>query len=202
MPQQITAIARGSGLPVFHPLDEFYARAGLPMPPLEIIDGQLLPEPQKTLLVHQNDMTSTLEKFHRRGVHLEVLGRRHEGDAYFREVLLRLDDTDQPVEFSAIRINLALFGPEARDEILRERKPLARILADHRIPQCSRPSAYLRLESDSLINGILGLSGTQVLYGRRDTLLDPQGRPLAEVVEILPPAFAAAEKPDAHTAGA
>jgi hypothetical protein len=40
-----------------------------------------------------------------------------------------------------------------------------------------------------------------VLHGRRDTLLNSQDRPLAEVVEILPPAFASGEKPDARTAG-
>jgi hypothetical protein len=181
-------------LPIIHPLDEFYARAGQALPPLETIDGNLVPEPQKTLLVHQNDMTSTLEKFYGHGVHLQVLGRRREGGNYFREVLLRLDGTNEPVEFSAIRINLALFTPEIREEILQERKPLARILADHRIPQLSRPSAYLRVVSDPLINGILGLSGAQVLHGRRDTLLDPQNRPLAEVVEILPPAFTVGQK--------
>jgi hypothetical protein len=177
-------------LPLLHPLDDYYARAGRALPSWEAIEGQLVPEPQKTLLVHQNDMTSTLEKFYGRGVHLHVLGRRRAGDVYFREVLLRLDGTDQPVEFGAIRINLALFTPEARAEILGERELLADLLAKHRMPYASRPAAYLRVVSDPLINGILGLSGPQVLYGRRDTLLDRQNRPLAEVVEILPPSLA------------
>ena len=38
------------------------------------------------------------------------------------------------------------------------------------------------------INEALRLSGANVLYGRRNTLYDPEGRPLAEIVEILPPA--------------
>ena len=35
---------------------------------------------------------------------------------------------------------------------------------------------------------LLGLTGAQVLYGRRNTLFDADDRPLAEIVEILPPA--------------
>jgi len=34
-----------------------------------------------------------------------------------------------------------------------------------------------------------------VLYGRRNTLFDPQQRPLAEIVEILPPAIAKQTNP-------
>ena len=46
---------------IAYPLDEFYARSGLTLPPLDQIDGQALPEPYKSLLVHERDMTSTLE---------------------------------------------------------------------------------------------------------------------------------------------
>jgi hypothetical protein len=34
----------------------------------------------------------------------------------------------------------------------------------------------------------MGVNGGETLYGRRNVLSDPDGRPLAEVVEILPPA--------------
>jgi len=46
-----------------HPLDEFYARAGLPMPSLQELTGKEVPEPYRSLLVHENDMTPTLEQF-------------------------------------------------------------------------------------------------------------------------------------------
>lgn len=169
-----------------HPLDEFYAEAGLPLPPLNQIDGEAVPEPYRTLLVHQNDMTPTLEAFHGSAVHLDVLGRRRKGDAYFREVILRLDGGNQPVEFGAIRINLGLFSPTAREQILKEHLPLGRILHEYKITHTSRPSAYLRLATDKLISRVLELNGAQVLYGRRNTLYDPNQQPLAEIVEILP----------------
>ena len=37
-------------------------------------------------------------------------------------------------------------------------------------------------------NLAFGLTGKHVLYGRRNTLSNPEGHPLAELVEILPPA--------------
>ncbi len=170
-----------------HPLDDFYARAGQPLPPLNEIEGGAVPEPYKTLLVHQNDMTPTLEAFHKQDIHLRVLGRRVSGNEYFREVVLLLDGNNQPVEFGAIKINLDLFPPEARQQILEERRPLGHILEECRIPHASRPRAFIRIASDPLINEALGLSGAHVLFGRRNTLFDPQGNPLAEIVEILPP---------------
>src|SRR5580704_15841261 len=109
---------------LMHPLDDFYAAAGLPLPPLNEIDGQAMPEPYKSLLVHQRDMTPTLERFHEQSIHLQTISRRRDADSYSREVVLRLDETNLAVEFGAIKINLAMFPPDARDVILGERLPL------------------------------------------------------------------------------
>lgn len=170
-----------------HPLDDFYALAGQPLPPLQQIDGEEVPQPYKQLLVHLDDMTPTLEKFHKRDIHLRVLGRRQSGDAYYREVALLLDETNEPVEFGAIKINLDRFSPEAREHILAETRPLGTILGQDGIVHTSRPKAFIRVASDKIINEALELQGAHILYGRRNTLFDPQGMPLAEIVEILPP---------------
>jgi chorismate-pyruvate lyase len=187
MPEKTAPSPAASGkFSLLHPLDQFYAEENQPLPPLNEVEGEAVPEPYRTLLVHQNDMTPTLEKFYGGAIHLDVLGRRSRGEAYFREVILRLDTTNQPVEFGAIKINLDRFSPETRAEILAERLPLGHLLQEHKIPHTSRPSAYLRFASDKLINQMLGLTGARVLYGRRNTLYDPQNHPLAEIVEILP----------------
>ncbi len=172
---------------IAHPLDEFYARSGLRLPPLEQIEGETMPEPYQGLLVHQKDMTSTLEAFHGRSVHLRVLGQERRGEDYVREVVLQLEGTEQPVEFGAIKNHHGLFPEAAREQILQERWPLGHILRDNAIAYISRPGAFLRIASDPLINSVLGLTGAQLLYGRRNTLLDAAERPLAEIVEILPP---------------
>ena len=175
-------------LPIAYPLDDFYAQAGRALPPIEAVDGNSVPEPYKSLLVHQDDMTPTLEKFHGERIHLAVLSRQQRDDFYFREVVLLLDKTDKPVEFGAIKINLALFPAAARKEILEERRPLGTLLADYTITHTSRPKAYLRVHSDDFINASLKLDRSQWLFGRRNTLWNPEQRPLAEIVEILPPA--------------
>ena len=174
-------------LPIAYPLDDFYAQAGMALPPIEAVAGEAVPEPYKTLLVHQDDMTPTLEKFHGDALHLRVLRRQQRDDFYFREVVLITDKEEKPVEFGAIKINLSLFSPAARQEILAERLPLGHILADCVVTHTSRPKAFLRVQSDAFINSMLKLEGAHTLYGRRNTLWDPQQRPLAEIVEILPP---------------
>ena len=170
------------------PLDDFYARSGAMLPPLDQIDGETVPEPYKTLLVHERDMTSTLESFHKTGIHLRVLSSRRREAEYFREVVLQLDGSNQPVEFGAIQISLDRFPEAAQRDILSQQYPLGHVLKDHAIAYISRPKAYLRLASDHLINEVLGLHGAHILYGRRNTLLNPAGESLAEIVEILPPA--------------
>jgi len=179
--------ATGAGFVLAHPLDDFYSSAGLTLPPLQQVHGEEVPEPYKTLLVHQNDMTPTLEKFHGRDIHLRVIGRRRKGNKYYREVVLLTDGENKPVEFGAIKINLDRFSPERREEILEEKRPLGHILNERGVPHASRPKAFLRVASDKLINSVLDLTGAHVLYGRRNTLFDPENHPLAEIVEILPP---------------
>jgi hypothetical protein len=170
-----------------HPLDDFYKRSGMSLPPLQQVDGEEVPEPYKRLLVHSSDMTSTLERFYEEPVHLRVVSSRHEGDEYFREVVLCTEKESKPVEFGAIKINLGLFSDRARKHILQEHWPLGRILKDCGITYSSWPKAFLKLASDRLINSALNLNGAHVLYGRRNTLLNGDGQPLAEIVEILPP---------------
>jgi hypothetical protein len=174
-------------LPFAYPLDEFYLQAGLPPPDIEQIDAAAMPEPYRSLLVHNDDMTPTLERFLGGALHLDVLSRSHRGDAYFREVLLRLQTTHRPVEFGAIKINLPLFPAAARHAILEEHWPLGHILGEFRVRHTCRPKAFLRVQADALIRGALALTTSATLYGRRNTLLAPQQAPLAEVIEILPP---------------
>ncbi|MBI3414015.1 MAG: hypothetical protein HY043_01640 [Verrucomicrobia bacterium] len=174
-------------LPFAYPLDEFYAQAGLTLPRIEAVSGETLPEPYRSLLVHERDMTPTLEQFHGAHIHIRALRREERGDFYFREVVLVLDRDEKPVEFGAIKISLPLFPPAARRLILEEREPLGSILKTCGVAHTSRPKAFLRVESDAFINSALQLTGQHTLFGRRNTLADASGRPLAEIVEILPP---------------
>lgn len=186
MPEFFTQHAVGP-VAIAHPLDEFYERNGLELPPIKRVSGEQVPEPYRSLLVHQNDMTSTLESFHNDRIHLHVVGRDRRNGHYYREVVLQTDRDNKPVEFGAIKINLDLFPEDAQAQILQERLPLGRILKECGMEFSSRPQGFLRIASDALMQDLLKLTQTQLLYGRRNTLFDGQRRALAEIVEILPP---------------
>lgn len=170
-----------------YPLEDFYAARRLPLPVMDQIEPEQIPEPYRSLLVHDRDMTSRLEKFHKRKTHIRVLARHHHGLDYFREVVLELDGSLKAVEFGATKVNLGSVPSEAHEEILREQRPLGRILRNFDIAFSSRPGAWLRVAADSFIGGALRLAGAPSLFGRRNTLLNAWERPMAEIVEILPP---------------
>jgi chorismate-pyruvate lyase len=188
MPDRSQTVAAPAALPFVYPLDDFYARAGLPLPGIERIQGEEVPEPYRSLLVHERDMTPTLEKFHGSNIHLKILKREQRGDFYFREVVLQLDGNELPVEFGANKVSLVLFPPKARQLILEERVPLGRVLKECEIGHTTLAKAFFRVAPDELISSVLHLKTPTALYGRKATIFDGQKRPLSEIVEILPPA--------------
>ncbi|MCK6472287.1 MAG: hypothetical protein L6R28_11120 [Planctomycetes bacterium] len=173
--------------PLLEPLAVFYARVKRVLPKAEQVDGEAIPQPHRRLLAHKGDMTPTLEAFHGKTIHLKVIECNKDCHRYERQVVLLLDGSERPVEFGAIRIHLENFPEAAREAIVEGHRPLGTILARRKIAHHSRPSAYFRIQPDDFIRSALGLSGHQVLYGRRNTLTNGEGRVLAEIVEILPP---------------
>lgn len=170
-----------------YPLSEFYSRAKLPLPRIETISGDAIPEPYKSLLVHNNDMTPTLEGFHKSRIHLEILSSDRRGGFYFREVALRLDHDERPVEFGANKIYLGMFPEDAQELILLEQVPLGSILRECGVRHQTEAKSFLRVEPDELIVKTLELEAPTTLYGRKAVISDLNGKPLAEIVEILPP---------------
>lgn len=174
------------------PLRAYYAAAGAPLPPIEVIEGREVPAPYHGLLVHLRDMTSVLEDFHGGAIGIRLLRAERTNEVYARQVVLELASTRRPVEFGAIHIHLERFGPATRRLILEARRPLGGILKEHSIPYVSRPSAFIRVGADEVMSALLGIAGDRPLYGRQNVLYDPAARPLAEVIEILPPIGASA----------
>lgn len=193
--------------PVF-PLRWFYNQAEKPLPAVQELDSEALPQPYRDLLFHDRDMTSTLKRFHRADrIWVQALKRERQGDLYHRLVVLRIPDSaaasaagsdsnsdvqdpasGRPVEFGAIRIHLDRFPGVARDWILEESKPLGRILLDAKIAYVSRPERFFKTVTDNWIGSALQMEEGQVVYGRCNVLWDGNspGLALAEIVEILP----------------
>ncbi len=172
---------------VSDPLEAVYLRSGQPLPQLQTVGCLKVPQPFRDLLVHENDMTPTLEAFHGRRVSLRVLDRYQQESRLLRQVVLKLEGDGTPVEFGAIRIHLSLFRSQALQLILEEQVPLGTILDEENIRHTSDHKEFFSVFSDAVVNRALDLTGAHQLFGRRNVIRDGQGRPLAEMTEILPP---------------
>lgn len=184
--QTNTAQQQSDWTGVLDPLIHFYA--GKPLPAIRPVLASDVPEPYKGLLVHDSDMTSTLEAFHGGPLKLRVLRLTIESDILKREVVLELESTGNSVEFGAIEIFLQTFPEPAQRAIRESYRPLGAILSEFGVAYVSQPSLFFRVDSDVVMQSALDLKGEGVvLFGRCNALRTPEGRLLAEVVEILPP---------------
>jgi chorismate-pyruvate lyase len=172
---------------LLYPLSEFCEQSHLPQPHARQLRPDEIPEPYRSLLVHDSDMTPTLEAAYGETVHLRILQYEQRDNVVSRQVVLVTDSEERAVEMGAIKIHLERFPEEAQRLIVGRRIPLGTILRQLAIPHESHPSAYFRVAAQGAIADAMGVNGGEALYGRRNVLSDPQGRPLAEVVEILPP---------------
>jgi chorismate-pyruvate lyase len=170
---------------ILYPLDVLYARAGINGPAVKRITADRIPSPYKSLLVHQNEMTSTLERHFGGRVTVRVLASFTKGRSYFRRVLLALESTGRPVSMGAVRLRLGVFGPAIRARILGEKVPLGRILSDARIPYESRPTAFLGVIPNAEMMGVFWMPAPRTIYGRR-TQITVAGERIGDIVEILP----------------
>ena len=169
------------------PLDKTYVALSRPMPQVEFIDGQSMPEPYKSLLVHNADMTPTLEDFYQQAIELRVLEQQPNENILLRQVILVLHDVDHPVEFGAIKIHLSHFTPEACHKILAGVVPLGAIFREQNIKHTCNPQSSFKIWPDQTMAGSLNIDEPQWLYGRQNIHRDLQQNTLAEMVEILPP---------------
>jgi len=172
---------------LLYPLSEFYEQSGLPLPAVSRVEGRDIPEPCRSLLVHERDLTPTLESAYQRNMLLRVLQHTLSDSVLSRQVVLVPGGAAAPAAFGAIKIYLENFPSQARALILGLQQPLGTILRTQEISHASRPDAYIRVKPDDLIANALRLAGPGVLYGRRNVLVDAAHHVLARVVEILPP---------------
>jgi chorismate-pyruvate lyase len=146
-----------------------------------------MPQPYRELLVHHNDMTPTLEAYHSGTIYIERLHSMDGESESSREVILLIEGTDKPVEYGASRVFLEKLTPDARELFFDGHTPLGTILRRCGNRHSHSPSGFFRLAPSPLFEEIFGVGTEESLYGRRNTLLAPDGEPLAEVCEIMPP---------------
>src|SRR5713101_2891267 len=173
-------------LNLFYPLNEFYDEARLPLPSVTRVEPIEIPEPCRGILVHDLDMTPTLEDTYGGAIDLRVLKHSLRENVFSRQIVLTLRDGGGPVLFGAIKIYLDRFPDKARALVLEMKQPLGTILATQGIAHSSHPAGYFSVAADALINDALQLTDSALLYGRQNVLSDSSQRTLAQVLEILP----------------
>ena len=171
---------------ILYPLSAFAGEAGRGINRAQILEGEELPEPYRALLVHDRDMTGTLETYHDQLVSLHVIMKRIDGDHMLRQVTLVGTADGQPKEFGAIRIDLSCFEEDARRVVASCAMPLGRVLREYGVAYVSNPSAFLRISPDERLCEALNVKAGP-LYGRKNELTTPDGRSIAHIIEILPP---------------
>ena len=169
-------------------LGDFY----LDVPERLAIDARFIapeevPQPQRDLLVHFDDMTSTLARYHGEPISLEVLESDKGPEWYRRHIVLRTAQSMRPVEYGAMQILLPQLSEAAQREVLGAKVPLGAVLARNGLTLRHSPAGFFKIQSNRLIEQCLGLSTPQWLFGRCNRMSDNIGRVVAEVVEILPP---------------
>ena len=169
------------------PLTSFYNRAGQAFPEVSFIHGEAMPEPYRHLLVHHSDMTPRLKAFHGSEITLEVLALETNEPTLTREVVLRREDSLNPVEFGAIQIYLDKLPEKVAKPVRAAIQPLGGILEDAGFEHLSAPRGYFETKADKLMVELLGAELGQSLYGRCNVLALKDGTVFAEIVEILPP---------------
>lgn len=168
------------------PLHFFYEKAGVDLPDFHFLEGDGVPYPYRSLLVHANDMTPTLAAFHHSKLYLKVHAHESTDDFVMRLVSLHSKASDKPVEYGAIAIQLGGLAPQVRDLVIAGEVPLGAILGEHAVAHRGSPTAYFSVPADAMIAGALGQVPGEVLFGRCNQLLDGEGMVFADIVEILP----------------
>ena len=176
---------RASSRDTLYPLDVVYRRAGVEMPAMKIVAPYEIPMPYRSLLVHEDDMTITLERHFGGRVVLRALSTFMSGAWYFRRVLLVQEYSGRPVEMGAIRMKLDAFGSRLQKQILGNKIPLGRILRDGGFKYVSHARAFLAITPNPEMMGVFWMREPKTLYGRRTEIVCEDAK-IGDIVEVLP----------------
>ncbi|MSQ93950.1 MAG: hypothetical protein EXR98_05265 [Gemmataceae bacterium] len=152
----------------------------------DIVAADWVPEPYRSLLVHEHHMTVTVEAHHGSLVDVKVLETNRDGDSYARKILLALQSNGRIVQFGLVRIWLHYCSPEVQAAILAEKTPLGRILIEHNVLRRIEPTEFLRVTPGTEMMSWFGLTKPDTTYGRL-ALIHCDGKPAVELLEIVAP---------------
>lgn len=150
----------------------------------DVIPADAVPEPYRSLLVHEHHMTVTVETHHGSLVDVKVLDKKRTGDSYARKILLAKQSDGRIVMFGLVRIWLNYCSPEVRAAILAEDTPIGRILIEHNVLRRIEPTEFFRvLPGPEMVEWF---GSTASAYGRL-AIIHCDDKPAVELLEIVAP---------------
>ncbi|HVJ81966.1 MAG TPA: hypothetical protein VNC50_12935 [Planctomycetia bacterium] len=164
-------------------LHAFFGETALPKS--RGVAGASMPEPYRTLLVHNQHMTVTLEEHHKSPLKVVPYRVQRTGDVYGRKLdLLRGDG--KTVMTGIMLVNFSFCDEEVRDEILSEKKPLGRILIEHGVLREVAAAAFVEIAADDPLVARFKLPAPRPAYGRLAEILC-NGKPAIDLLEVVAP---------------
>lgn len=174
-------------IPEFRPA-EFLAGLLAPLPhfsfpAVSFVQPGEVSEPSRTLLVHNQHMTVTLEAHYGFPLRVQVLDRVRVGDAYIRRICLYETGGNKPVLYGVVRIHLQFCKPEVRERILAEGEPLGRILIQNGVLTRIDLLGLLKVAAADVPVEWFGTRSCDV-FGRL-AVIHCDGQPAIELLEIV-----------------
>lgn len=154
----------------------------------EHVPGSTVPEPYKSLLVHDSHMTVSMERHHDCTVDVRILALRDvdEQNVYAREIVLTKRGTEHVVQFGIVRFDFDYVTEAVREEIVAGEIPLGRVLINHNVLRHVDLGAVLRFRCGPGLADLFRCEQGTETYGRLATIFC-NGQPAVDLLEISTP---------------
>jgi chorismate-pyruvate lyase len=152
---------------------------------LELVNGNQMPEPYKSLLVHQRHMTVTLEKYWQTLTELHVVDLWEHHPYYTRRIYLTTRDSQRPVEYGLVQLDFNACSEQIQQAIRARQIPLGRILKQNDVPTEINCRSYFKIIPSQANIEAFDLNSDGPMYGRyADVEFD--GKHAMILIEVMP----------------
>lgn len=162
----------------------FFGDANLPR--CEQCEAPAVPEPFRSLLVHEEHMTVKLESHYNTKVRVHPYLVHQQGEIYGRKLDLIAESTGLMVMTGLMLFNFSFCNDHVRRLIVEQKTPLGRILIENNILRRISAHRFLKFASNEPMVERFGVSTPKPAYGRLATILCDE-MPAVDLLEIVRP---------------
>lgn len=161
-------------------------------PRVRSIDSDAVPQPYRRVLVHRRSMTAALEEYCGERVELVVMYRHADSHRYVRRGLLCDGFAHRSLMLCGLFIERSGIEASLWADVVWERAPVGRLLADHGLYVGHRPRGFFTLLCDGVMSRLLQIEEERRLFGRCNVLVGAGEERILSTIEICAPDVGAA----------